>query len=198
VFGLAVTGKVAKENLKRNNTARAGSYLYLTKPLGVGIITTAQKKNLVKNEHLAAVTDSMLALNSIGKELGKLSYVNALTDVTGFGLLGHLVEVCEGSGLSARIEFDQIPRFDFVSDYVEKKCIPGGTIRNWESYGNKISPLAESRKVVLADPQTSGGLLVSVDEHGEETFEEIAARQGYDLKPFGRLVPKEGYVVSVR
>ena len=197
VFGLAVTGKVKKENLKRNNTAKAGSHLYLTKPLGVGIITTAQKKNFVKPEHLAAVTDSMLALNSIGKELGELSCVNALTDVTGFGLLGHLCEVCEGSGLSARIEFDEIPRFDFVSDYVEKKCIPGGTIRNWESYGSKISPLNESRKVVLADPQTSGGLLVSVDDNGRERVEEVLASHQYNLKPFGRLVPRENYLVTV-
>ena len=197
VFGLAVTGRVKKEHLKRNNTAKPGSYLYLTKPLGVGITTTAQKKNMVKQEHLSAVTDSMLTLNSLGSELGKLTCVNALTDVTGFGLLGHLCEVCEGSGVSAHIDYDIVPRFDFLEDFIEKKCVPGGTIRNWDSYGRKISPLPENRKMLLADPQTSGGLLVSVDERDVETFEEVLIRQGYDLKPFGRLVPKQDYVVSV-
>ena len=197
VFGLAVTGRVKKEHLKRNNTAKAGSYLYLTKPLGVGITTTAQKKNIVKQEHLSTATDTMLSLNSIGSELGKLPFVNALTDVTGFGLLGHLCEVCEGSGVSAHIDYGMVPRFDFLDDYIEKKCFPGGTLRNWDSYGKKISPLSENRKILLADPQTSGGLLVSVDEHSVEKFEEIVARQGYDLKPFGRLVAKDGYVVSV-
>lgn len=197
VFGLAVTGRVKKEHLKRNNTAKPGSYLYLSKPLGVGITTTAQKKNLVKDEHLAAAAKSMLALNSIGSELGKLPYVNALTDVTGFGLLGHLCEVCEGSGLSANIEYHQIPKFDFLDDYVAKKCIPGGTIRNWESYGNKISPLSESWKVVLADPQTSGGLLIAVDEESIELFEEELTNHQYNLKPFGRLVPREKYLITV-
>ena len=198
VFGLAVTGQVRKENLKRNSTAKSGSYLYLTKPLGVGITATAQKKNIVKAEDFSIATDSMLALNAIGSQLGRLSYVNAMTDVTGFGLLGHLCEVCEGSGLSAHVEFEKVPRFDFLTGYIEQKCIPGGTIRNWESYGKKINSISEDRKILLADPQTSGGLLVSVDESGTESFEEIAFNSGYKLKPFGRLVPKEGYVVTVR
>lgn len=198
VFGLAVTGRVKKENLKRNNTAKPGSYLYLTKPLGVGITTTAQKKNLVKAGHLAIATDSMLALNDVGCVLGRLSYVNAMTDVTGFGLLGHLCEVCDGSGLSALVEYDQIPRFNFLDDYIAQKCIPGGTIRNWESYGDKISPLSETRKAVLADPQTSGGLLIAVDEDSRELFEEVLANHQYNLGPFGRFVPREEYSITVR
>jgi selenide,water dikinase len=197
VFGLAVTGRVKKENLKQNNTAKSGSYLYLTKPLGVGITATAQKKNLVKVEHLVIATDSMLALNALGSELGKLSYVNAMTDVTGFGLLGHLCEVCEGSGLSAHVDFDMVPKFDFLDDYIVQKCIPGGTNRNWDSYGRKISTISENQKAVLADPQTSGGLLVSVDESRVDAFEEVAASYGQQLKPFGKLVPKESYVITV-
>ena len=106
VFGLAVTGKLKKENLKRNDTARAGSLLYLTKPLGIGIITTAEKKGIVEAEHLQMAVNTMLTLNTLGNALGELPYVNAMTDVTGFGLLGHLCEVCEGSGLSATITFD--------------------------------------------------------------------------------------------
>lgn len=198
VFGLAVTGKVKKENLKRNNTASVGSLLYLTKPLGVGITTTAQKKNLVMTEHLSAATNTMLTLNTLGNEFGKLDYVNAMTDVTGFGLLGHLCEVCEGSGLSALIEFNEIPRFDFLDFYIQQKCIPGGTIRNWDSYGMKISTVTESQRALLADPQTSGGLLVSVNKDHAEHFEKFVFDRGYSLKPFGKLIPKESHVITVR
>jgi selenide,water dikinase len=170
----------------------------VTKPLGVGITTTAQKKSIVDPAHLATATASMLSLNAVGTAFGKLNYVNAMTDVTGFGLLGHLCEVCEGSGLSAVIEFDKIPRFDFLDSYIQRKCIPGGTIRNWDSYGLKISPITEDQKMLLADPQTSGGLLVSVDETHANTFERVALDLGYALKPFGKLIPKESHVITVR
>ncbi|MFY8036713.1 MAG: selenide, water dikinase SelD, partial [Cyclobacteriaceae bacterium] len=108
VFGLAVSGKLKRENLKRNDTAREGSLLYLTKPIGIGITTTAQKKGIVQEAHLKKAVDTMLTLNKVGADFGKLSYVSAMTDVTGFGLLGHLTEVCEGSNLSAEIEFDRV------------------------------------------------------------------------------------------
>lgn len=198
VFGLAVTGKLRKENLKQNDTASVGSLLYLTKPLGIGIITTAQKKGIVKEEHLKAAVDSMLRLNLLGKEFGQLPYINAMTDVTGFGLLGHLCEVCEGSGLSAEIEFDKIPRFEFLDEYLKQKSTPGGTQRNWDSYGSKISDVTEEQKALLADPQTSGGLLVSVDEGSAAKFESVLAGFGYSLQPFGRLVPKKNPVITIR
>jgi selenide,water dikinase len=197
VFGLAVTGKLRKENLKRNDTAKAGSLLYLTKPLGIGIITTAQKKGIVKEEHLKAAVESMLRLNSLGKQFGRLSYVNAMTDVTGFGLLGHLSEVCEGSGLSAEIEFNKIPRFEFLDEYLKQKSTPGGTQRNWDSYGSKISSLTEEQKALLADPQTSGGLLVSVDEGCASEFESVLAIHGYSLQPFGRLVASQEHLITI-
>src|SRR6185436_5637357 len=104
--------------------------------------------------------EAMLTLNKLGNDFGKLPYISAMTDVTGFGLLGHLCEVCEGSGLSAEIEFDKVPRFDFLDAYIEQKSRPGGTGRNWDSYGHKITPLSERHTAILADPQTSGGLLV--------------------------------------
>jgi selenide,water dikinase len=198
VFGLAVTGKVKKQHLKRNDTAKAGSFLYLTKPLGVGITTTAQKKNVVEKEHLAAATSSMLKLNNLGAAVGKLSYVNAMTDVTGFGLLGHLCEVCEGSELSANIDIAHIPQFDFLDFYIQQKCIPGGTIRNWDSYGSKVSSISEDQQAVLADPQTSGGLLISVDSSHSDEFEKFLLTQGYELKPFGKLIPKARHVINVR
>lgn len=197
VFGLAVTGKVNKADLKRNDTAKEGSLLYLTKPLGIGIITTAQKKGIVQEEHLKKATDTMLTLNKLGSAFGKLPYVTAMTDVTGFGLLGHLSEVCEGSNLSAHIEFDKVPRFDFLEAYIQQKSIPGGTTRNWDSYGSKISALTEQQKSILADPQTSGGLLVAVQPEEAEAFEKLAEQKGIVLKSFGRLVKREKTLITV-
>lgn len=197
VFGLAVTGQVRKENLKRNDSAKAGSLLYLTKPLGIGIITTAQKKGIVQEAHLKRATESMLTLNTLGAVFGKLPYVTALTDVTGFGLLGHLSEVCEGSGLSAEIEFDKVPRFDFLEDYIQQKSMPGGTTRNWESYGSRITGVTEYQKTILADPQTSGGLLVAVEEPASTQFEKLLEENGTPAKPLGRLVEKTDFVIRV-
>jgi selenide, water dikinase len=198
VFGLAVTGKVKKENMKRNDTAKAGSLLYLTKELGIGITTTAQKKGVVKNEDLKKATDTMLTLNSFGAVVGKLSYVNALTDVTGFGLLGHLCEVCEGSGVSAEIDFLKVPRFSFLDSYIQQKSIPGGTTRNWESYGSKISLVTDEQKAILADPQTSGGLLISVDADKGSEFEKVASDNGLKLSPFGKLIAKSDKVIRIK
>ena len=197
VFGLAVTGKLRKENIKRNDTAKEGSVLYLTKPLGIGIITTAQKKGIVTDAHLRRATDTMLTLNSVGADVAKLPYVSAMTDVTGFGLLGHLCELCEGSALSAEIEFSKVPMFDFLDQYIQQKSMPGGTMRNWDSYGNKISAISDIQKAVLADPQTSGGLLIAVDPNKLEDFEKFAKANGLDLKPFGNLKTKDSTVVKV-
>jgi len=166
--------------------------------LGIGIITTAQKKGLVQEEHYQQAVRSMLTLNSFGAELGKLNYVSALTDVTGFGLLGHLSEVCEGSNLSAEIYFDQIPKFDFLTSYIDQKSIPGGTNRNWDSYGHKISSITDFQKAILADPQTSGGLLVVVDEDQAATFESFAASKGLELKPLGRLTNRQDTLITIR
>jgi len=197
VFGLAVTGKVKRENLKRNDTAKAGDILYLTKPLGIGIVTTAQKKGLVKDEHLKEAVDTMLRLNSAGATFGALPYVHALTDVTGFGLLGHLSEVCQGSGLSAEVNFDSVPRFDFIDDYIRQHAIPGGTKRNWQSYGENVTNISDFQKAILADPQTSGGLLVSVDASRTSEFEALLSAQGIFAKPFGRMREGDGAVVTV-
>jgi selenide,water dikinase len=198
VFGLAVTGKLRKEHLKQNNTAQAGSILYLTKPVGIGITTTAQKKGIVQPEHLELAVQTMLTLNKVGAALGKLPYVNALTDVTGFGLLGHLVEMCEGSGLSAEIEFDKVPKFEFLQQYIQQKSMPGGTQRNWDSYGSKIGPLTDLQRFVLADPQTSGGLLISVAAEHAVPLEVVLKQHGITAKPFGKLIAASDKVVMVR
>ena len=187
IFGLAVTGMVPIENLKQNNTATVGCELYLTKPLGVGILTTAQKKGILKPEHAAVAPRQMMQLNKIGAELGKLKAVKALTDVTGFGLLGHLAEVCEGSNLTAEIDFNKVPRLPQVDEYLAQKSVPGGTNRNWDSYGHKVSPLTDYQKQILCDPQTSGGLLIAVEPDGQEALLEILRNNNLGLSSFGNL-----------
>lgn len=197
IFGLAVTGKVRLHHLKQNNTATLGCRLYLTKPLGVGILTTAQKKGILQPEHADLAPAQMAQLNKFGTVLGPLPYVKALTDVTGFGLLGHLTEMAEGSGLSAEIEFDRVPRLTVLNEYLAQKSIPGGTHRNWDSYGHKIEELPDYQRFVLADPQTSGGLLIAVDPDSTDEFERVAAENGFSLQSFGKLVPKRDHVVYV-
>lgn len=197
IFGLAVTGKVKREHLRQNNTATEGCRLYLTKPLGVGILTTAQKKGILKPEHAQLAPAQMVQLNRFGAVAGTLPAVKALTDVTGFGLLGHLTEMAEGSGLSAVIRFSNVPTLPAIADYVAQNSIPGGTLRNWDSYGTKIADLTDFQRSILADPQTSGGLLIAVEPTGAATFEQIADDNGLTLQPFGELVAKREKVVYV-
>jgi len=197
IFGLAVTGVVDKRHLKRNDTASAGCLLYLTKPLGVGILTTAEKKAKLRAEDIGLARDWMCVLNKAGSTFGKLPGVSALTDVTGFGLLGHLIEMCDGSGVSAQIDFDQVPRMAGIEHYLAQDCVPGGTYRNYESYGQRIGALSEVQKQLLCDPQTSGGLLVAVTPEGNQEFLASAGRLGLHLNPIGRLVERQQYAVEV-
>jgi selenide, water dikinase len=187
IFGLAVTGMVDIANLKQNNTATVGCELYLTKPLGVGILTTAQKKSILKEEHTHIAPTQMMQLNKIGVELGVLSQVKAMTDVTGFGLLGHLSEMCEGSNLSAEIYLDRVPVLPEALEYMARKAIPGGTIRNFDSYGHKIADLTPEQKHLLCDPQTSGGLLIAVEPAGREELLQLFEKHGMQLQPLGIL-----------
>ncbi|OUS26796.1 selenide, water dikinase SelD [Gammaproteobacteria bacterium 45_16_T64] len=190
IFGLAVTGSVAIENLKQNNTATAGCHLFLTKPLGVGILSTAQKKKVLQPEHDGLAATYMCQLNTIGTTLATLPQVTALTDVTGFGLLGHLIEVCEGSNVNAEVDVNKLPIIDAAKHYQALGAIPGGTYRNYESYGHKSAPLSESDKEILCDPQTSGGLLVAVKSDGIDEFQALMQQQGFVLSALGELVER--------
>ena len=197
IFGLAVTGVVDKARLKRNDTATAGCKLYLTKPLGIGILTTAEKKSRLRAQDVHLARDWMCTLNKPGSRFGKLEGVKAMTDVTGFGLLGHLVEMADGSGVSARIAFDQVPRLPGIDHYLAEGCVPGGTGRNFDSYGERIAPLGQQQINLLCDPQTSGGLLVAVAPEGEAEFLAAAAESGLTLSPIGELVQAQRYAVEV-
>jgi selenide, water dikinase len=199
VFGLAVNGLVPIRQLKQNSTATKGCRLYLTKALGVGILSTAQKKGLLRPEDAAVALQSMVTLNKPGETFGQIEAVKAMTDVTGFGLLGHLSEMCEGSGLSAIIEFEKVPVISSVKNYLQQGCIPGGTGRNWNSYGKKISTLTDTERYILADPQTSGGLLVAVEPEHSAEFEATLKAIGLpNTHPFGHLKPHDaGPLITV-
>ena len=190
IFGLAVTGVIETEKVKRNASAKSGCKLYMTKPLGIGILTTAEKKGKLKPEHQGLATAAMCQMNSIGSQFSQVDGVTAMTDVTGFGLLGHLIEICEGSNLSAVVFADKIKTLDGVKDYIAQGCVPGGTGRNFESYGHKVGVLTEEQKAILCDPQTSGGLLVAVEPNSVQTVIEIAKDAGIDLYEVGELKPK--------
>ena len=181
IFGLAVTGRV------------------LTKPVGVGIFTTAQKKDKLKPEHANIAPLSMKKLNKLGEVFGMLDYVEAMTDVTGFGILGHLSEMCEASHLSAVIEFDKVPLLnkEAIDYYLSEKCIPGGTVRNFDSYGHKIGQLSDYQRNILCDPQTSGGLLVAVKQSKVVDFQNLLRGYDLDLKPMGYFVAQQEKLVSV-
>lgn len=200
IFGLSVNGLVEVKNLKQNNTAKAGNILFLTKPLGVGILTTAEKKGILSAQHYGLAAKQMMQLNKIGEAIGHLSAVTAMTDVTGFGLLGHLTEMAEGSGLSAEIYFDKIPIITtMLRDYINKNAVPGGTGRNWDSYGHKILEISDYQKAILADPQTSGGLLFAADAAAEEEVQKLLSANGLQnfIVPIGRLVEKKEKVIEV-
>ncbi len=178
IFGLAVTGEVGVLNIKKNSTASPNCKLYLTKPVGVGIITTANKRGLALPEDFKHAVAVMAQLNAIGYELGKLNYVKAMTDITGFGLLGHLIEMCEGSNLSATINFAQIPLIHNLNHYISQFIYPDATFRNWKMCENKVEGISNDSLLSLCDPQTSGGLLVAVSgEHEAEWLKFMGSHQ---------------------
>ncbi|GGK60774.1 selenide, water dikinase SelD [Amphritea balenae] len=192
IFGLAVTGTIATQQVKRNNSARGGAKLYLTKPIGVGILTTAKKQDKLSPEHERQVVANMTTLNKIGNPLSEIEGVSAITDVTGFGLMGHLLEICEGSDLAATIDADAVPLLEGVDHYLDQGCIPGGSLRNFDSYGSKIAPMTERQQRLFCDPQTSGGLLVAVDSNASIEVEALGARYGLELQPIGELKEYNG------
>ena len=200
IFGLAVNGIVPIENIKQNNKAQEGDILFLTKPLGVGILTTAEKKSLLKEADKDLAANQMMQLNKVGEALGKLTAVTAMTDVTGFGLLGHLTEMAEGSDLSAVINFENVPLITpDIFEYIAQGSVPGGTNRNRDSYGHKIESITEPQWAILADPQTSGGLLIAVNKDKTQEVIDTLKTNGLEefIKPIGYLTSRKEKVVSV-
>ncbi|MCC6816631.1 MAG: selenide, water dikinase SelD [Saprospiraceae bacterium] len=192
VFGLAVSGMVETKHLKTNANARSGDLIYLTKPLGVGILTTAEKKGLLKEEHRNLAKESMLKLNVIGSLISNYSFVHSITDVTGFGLAGHLLEMAEASNLNSLLHYVKLPLIDkSVLNYIQDKCVPGGMLRNWKSYGHKVLMNSNMDHTIIADPQTSGGLLIAIDPNHQVEFENILRAYNCPVFCIGSFIDRE-------
>ncbi|WP_323086106.1 selenide, water dikinase SelD [Providencia alcalifaciens] len=194
IFGLAVTGVVNTDYVKKNSAASADCELFLTKPLGIGVLTTAEKKGVLAPEHAHLAAETMCQMNKFGAVVAPLEGVTAMTDVTGFGLLGHLSEICEGSGVRAQISFSKVPKLADVEKYIEAGCVPGGTQRNFDSYGHLIGPMSDLQRKLLCDPQTSGGLLIAIKPSEVVKIKEIAQQQGVLLQSVGTLLPAQSGV----
>lgn len=198
VFGLAVTGLVENQHLMMNDTAETDCLLFLTKPLGIGILSTAQKQKKIEAGEIEPAIEAMTTLNKIGAKLAPLESVVAMTDATGFGLLGHLSEICEASDIGATVWFDKVPLLPNVEKYRQMGCIPGGARKNYLSYGDKISEMTVQQREILCDAQTSGGLLIIVRKSGLDAFFEAAEKEGLKLEPIGETHTKGECLIEVR
>ncbi len=203
IFGLSVNGLVALKNLKQNNTGKISDVLLLTKPLGVGILATATKRELISPTDIELLHKIITQLNKIGQKIGQIEGVHALTDITGFGLAGHLIEMCEGAQLSATIEYAALPKIDGLSTYFSKNTIPDATYRNWKAYSNKIKinnpAIALEAFQLLPDPQTNGGLLIAVAPESLSELQQLLVQEGYSdfIQPIGRFTEKNDFCITV-
>ncbi|XVJ67289.1 MAG: selenide, water dikinase SelD [Lacibacter sp.] len=196
-FGLAVNGLVNNHQLKQNNTAREGDVLLLTKPIGVGVLSTAQKRKVLQPEHDGIAVKWMTQLNKAGALLSSLPGVHAMTDVTGFGLLGHLIEMAEGSGLGAELNYASIPVIEEAKTYLAQRIVPDATYRNWNSYSTKVGfetgvNVMEAFNL-LPDPQTNGGLLIAASADAVEEIQKING----DAVIIGKLIPAGEKLIKI-
>lgn len=203
-FGLAVNGLVDIANLKKNDTAQEGDLLLLTKPIGVGILSTAQKRGLITAPQQQEMISNMSALNTVGAELASLKGVHAMTDVTGFGLLGHLIEMAEGGGLSAELNYTKLNVVEGAKEYLKQRVVPDATYRNWNAYSSNTAfengvDVMEAFNL-LPDPQTNGGLLIAVSPDELDAVQQVLGKNGLShfAEPIGRVVSKGEKVVTVK
>ncbi len=183
IYGLVVMGLVHPSKIKRNADARAGDVLVLGKPLGVGVLSAALKKDALGEEGYAAMIANTTKLNKPGRLLAEMPGVHALTDVTGFGLLGHLLELARGAGLSATLEMDKVPLLPGVLQLAQDGFFTGASGRNWDAYGKDVdlgAAVTPAQRALLTDPQTSGGLLVSCDPSSVDEVLALFAREGFE------------------
>ncbi len=203
IFGLSVNGLVPMQQLKKNDQAQVGDVLLLTKPIGVGILSTAAKRSAIHEADLALLYKQLVSLNKIGAELAKIEGVHAMTDVTGFGLAGHLVEMAEGAEISAELDYEKVPKIASSKTYMDQNIIPDATYRNWSGYSTKIGFEAGVNVLdafkMLPDPQTNGGLLIAV--HPNQLTEVQALLKKHHLEdfctPIGQFVEKREKVITV-
>jgi selenide, water dikinase len=194
---LAVTGMVKKEYLKKNNTVRENDALYLTKPLGSGVYATAMKRGLLKEQDYPILIDTLTGLNKIGEELGRLGHVTAITDVTGFGLAGHLLEMLSEQKFAAHVVKKQIPVFDNLSHYTGQFIFPDNTTRNLNACSSKVKGMTDLDFITYCDPQTSGGLLFTVKAADQNIFEDWLKEKQYFAQCIGKIVSGDGTIEFV-
>jgi selenide,water dikinase len=191
IYGLVVLGLVHPSKVKRNADARAGDVLVLGKPLGVGVLSAALKKDQLGPDGYAAMIANTTKLNKPGKALSDMPGVHALTDVTGFGLLGHLLELARGAGLTAKLEMAKIPLLPGVAQLAHDGYFTGASGRNWDGYGHDVelgAGVGDTGRVLLTDPQTSGGLLVSCDPGSVDEVLALFKREGFgEAAVIGRM-----------
>lgn len=197
IFGLSVNGIIHPQQIKTNRGAESGDIIYLTKPLGVGVLATALKRQKIQEKDYISLLETTCRLNTIGETLSKYQEVHAMTDVTGFGLLGHLIEMCEGASLSAEIDLFKLPLIDGIQEYINQFIFPDNTYRNWNAYSTKTKGVVGMDLVKLCDPQTSGGLMIAVDIAHATKFEEAMKNQNQVIWQIGRFKEKCDFVVEV-
>src|SRR5215210_5893960 len=191
IYGLVALGLVHPAKVKRNSTAKAGDVLLLGKPLGIGILSAALKQGKLSDAGYAEMLRWTTLLNTPGTRLAEMPAVHALTDVTGFGLAGHLLEICRGSSLAAEVRFDALPVIPEALEWAKKGVATGASDRNWKGYGHDVvlpPDFADWKKKLLCDPQTSGGLLVACDRDAESEVRAHFHQDGFDARPIGRLL----------
>src|SRR5438105_2672431 len=188
IYGLVALGLVHPDKVKKNSSAKAGDALILGKPLGIGILSAALKKGKLSTEGYARMVQWTTQLNTPGEALAEMESVHALTDVTGFGLAGHLLEILRGSRLSGEVKFDALPVIPEALEWAKQGIATGASERNWKGYGHEVQLPAgfpDWKKKLLTDPQTSGGLLVATSSEAQVL--EIFRKQGFEARTIGRL-----------
>ena len=197
IFGLSVNGIIHPDHIKTNKGAREGDFIYITKPLGIGVLATALKRDKINAEDYSKMIQYATQINTIGKDFGVLKYVHAMTDVTGFGILGHLVEMAEGAELTATIQGNSLPLIDGVPDYISQFIFPDNTYRNWNAYSGKSEGIIGMELVKFCDPQTNGGLLVAVDPKSQKVFESVLEQHQQKAWLIGEFNSQSATVVKV-
>ena len=200
IFGLSVNGLAEIKNIKKNAGAREGDLLYITKKIGVGILSTALKRGVILPQHKEILLKQLITLNSVGEKAGKLKYVTAMTDITGFGLLGHLIEMAEGSSCSAQINYSAAPLIEGLQEYTSKMIVPDNLYRNWNSYEKKVKNIGAESFFTLSDPQTNGGLLMAVNPAHQKDFEDFLKQNNLEefAKPLGKIIAKGSHSVEIQ
>lgn len=191
LFGLAVTGLVKKEHIKKNNSIKENDILYITKPLGIGILSTALKRGLLNDNHYQLLLEQTTALNSIGEKLGTQTYVNAITDVTGFGFAGHLLEMLADTNLSASVKKESLPIMEAAKEYAKQFVFPDNTTRNYNAQSKHISGMTDLDFIFYCDPQTSGGLLFSISPYYETEMDAFLKSQNQYFAKIGTITSKQ-------